>query len=530
MVLLKEFCYKLIRFNRTNFNNFCESSGIPTKENRYSLYTKNLERYKRYVKCNSKLIDFYITILNEMKMFECPDFLTALNENLNHIIELHSAGWELNLILTEEPLKKSNVYYSLLFLKMLLTRGIEVNQIYFTTSDFLDHNLSNGKKTIGILCDDVSYSGTQLAEHINDKISLTNIRLASRGDTRYKLRLNADTKIFFNLVAFLPKAQNTVFGQFISDDNYIVGRGTTLITESDDFHKARKVFSKILSIDESLSNSGFFREFKKKMNLYHSYYFNPDTLTFKKIDVLGLIHTKEFLQLSFVILFQKYPDVVSTYPNLCKMNRIIGNSIILDIDKLFELTGITEDEFLTKVQDRNSFSIHHLLEDKTDFTDKKWVDQITENKDNERLLLLNVDFLKKCVSSTKKQNLEMKIKVLNKNSIRENKKIIPTLKGEYLEGSYVKDENYCEVKGVQPFYKKLVYHYESDFLDANFTMNTLLSHVNPESSRVYFDDPLDLTPPSSPSPFITYEEGFENKYYKKYLKYKSKYLALRARL
>lgn len=163
---LKTFCYQLITENESLFSSFCDTSGIPSDKYRYSLYLRNLNRYKEKVACNEKLINFFINLLENMKMFECPDFIEAINSNIEHILEYKTTGWKINLILTEEPMNKSNIYYSLLFLYKLRVLGYEVDNIYIETEDFIVENNSIGDKALGVLCDDVSYSGTQLRDHI----------------------------------------------------------------------------------------------------------------------------------------------------------------------------------------------------------------------------------------------------------------------------------------------------------------------------------------------------------------------------
>ena len=400
---LKIFCYYLIQNNTSLFANFCMMGGEPSNKYRYNINLDRLKEYLRQINCNQKIINFYIDIVSEMKIFNCDDIKHSIEQNVSQLTNLHKLGKRLFMIIPDIKLKKSNFFYSLLTLYLLAVNNIYVENIYSETSAFLSAN-KNLLYNIGIICDDVSYSGKQLSHHLNNLIDYSNLIKAVDDDS---LKLNfvdqPNTYIFLSLVAILPKAQRLITGQFHTT-NFISGNGVKILTD-EIYTSAKNVFSKHLEIPLHYDDSHFQSELDKKLNLYHHYYLknlDDGTIFIKKVNVLNLGGSESFLNLSFVILFQKYPDTVSTYPSLCGMDKIKGDTISLNIDNLVRVTGMTRNEFINKVKDSSTIELNRLFNNEH----RIWFERIRDNRHNNKKLLDELGFLDKCNNSEEKKKLE----------------------------------------------------------------------------------------------------------------------------
>jgi len=471
---LKVFCYYLIDNNPQLFNNFCGFGGQPPREYNYNINLERLRDYLRQVRCNEKLISFYINILSEIKIFNCERIKYSIQLNVNQLTELHRDGKKLFMILPDVKLKKSNFFYSLLTLHLLKINNIYVENIYSKTSDFLNSN-RNRLHNIGIICDDVSYSGKQLSEHLNDTIDPRDLERAI-ANPALKIRFDAqpNTNIFLSLVAVLPNAQRLINGQFYTT-NFISGRGVEIIRD-EIFTNAKRIFSRHLGIPIHYDDRRFQRELKEKLNLYHHYYLenlDDGRIRIIKKNLLNLEGDIDYLDLSFVILFQKYPDVISTYPSLCGMNKINGDTISFNIDNLLRITGMSEREFINKVKDSYEIDLDRFFNNHH----HHWFRRIRDLRYDEPRLLGEIGFLEKCQTSDYKRSLET-LSEMRVNGENEDFKILQTLDGKYNDDPSVEIDsdydNFCENKSIISFYKEINYRIGAIILNKNLY---LLEHL-----------------------------------------------------
>lgn len=190
---------------------------------------------------------------------------------------------------------------------------------------------------------------------------------------------------------------------------------------------------------------------------------------------------RDYLNLSFVILFQKYPDTVSTYPSLCGMNKINGDAISLNIDNLLRLTGMSEEVFIDKVKNYNKIPLQRLL-------GTYWYDRIRDLRHNEGRLLREIGFIEKCNTSEAKRKLET-LSEMTISERYESLNIVQTLEGTYNDDASVNIDtdydNFCEKKSIVSFYKEINYQINGFVLNkdeyllrhlASFTEENRISH------------------------------------------------------
>ena len=292
MTNISDFCYEFLNQNLDFFDD------LKKYDKDISIDTSNLEHY---IHCNNNYSPFFSLmkqILEQVRYISCDEFINITNSNIDEICELINDDYEPVLIMTDANINKSNFYYNFYLLYHLKKRHIIIKYIYSNLYDLFDYeDIKNtikckiSKKIIFIICDDVSYSGQQLAEHLT---------------TGGEINLHNKNKIFLNIIALLPTAIETIkmFFQDIERD-LIIPKKVILIKDTDSCS----------SIERCLINI-FGKNYRNDLNLMDCYVLNKgkaigeifitklfDDMTFGPDYV-----SRNSINISLVYLFQKYPD------------------------------------------------------------------------------------------------------------------------------------------------------------------------------------------------------------------------------
>ncbi len=383
---LQQTCYNLIDQNLEKFNDL-RQYDIDHSQN-----INNIISYVDSQTCCRGYFDFVKSMLEAVQYVSCDTFIQILDLNMNEIVKLvNTESYEPVLITTDDGLQKSNIFYSLYMLKHLRDKGIVINHIYSSiksTSDppdlsknLLDKNgnikipeIPLGKKVLLILCDDISYSGTQLATHINaspfgvpsfyPKYNLLN-----------KIVLEPRVKIFLNVVGLLPPANDLINSQFTDLSNLIIP--TSVIR-----------FNGNLSVDDIINlkarELGLTINQYKKLNDCWVLLRAGETIKLEsKFSAENFFYSEDYTRLSLIYPFQKYPDALSTYSKLCYIKAFNG-MLTLNVENFLREFNITTDTFCRNIS--NNISLNEFMCDCGIENYNSIVSNIILNYDNQEVI------------------------------------------------------------------------------------------------------------------------------------------------
>ena len=297
---LKNFILKIIDQNSNIFTNFCDK--ITETDRNYKIDNTIINRYLEKVKCNTKALKFKREIIKNIRLVECNEFETIINKNIEGIVKLNGEGYKICLPIGDQSLKKSNFFYSLLTIFKLKNKSIDF-EIFYKSDEVFD-KYGREEKVLIVLCDDVSYSGNQLSSHINSKLTgglQNSFYVLNIGDLSKKLSfLNPNMKYYLNIIGYSETAKNAIEKQFKSSDissRLIYGSGALYFSNSELFSSMRKYLTEKYRTsyrDTILLNSSY------------SIIKKDDKLYVVKENIIN--HAEHMLDLSLIILFQKYPE------------------------------------------------------------------------------------------------------------------------------------------------------------------------------------------------------------------------------
>ena len=340
-------CYAILDKNLAIFNDLVQ----------YDVdHSQNITEITSFVNsqtCCQKYYCIIKTLLDATQYISNSTFITILNHNFDEIVDLvTNQNYEPILITTQESLTKSNIFYSLYTLQKLRERGIILTHVYSKIIDILDGNqgeqnlkhelgIDTDKNILIILCDDISYSGTQLGKHINE--SPFGVPNYYPGYNFYeKRKLNNRIRIFLNIIGLLPEARRVVTSQFNNQSNLILPQHiisfTGNITVNDVIEKNAR--------DNGLTKNMF-------LKLFDCWVLNRTANSIileSKFIKENLFNNDELTSLSLVYPFQKYPDALSTYSKLCYIKNF-NKMITLDVDNFITKFNITPEKFCQKISD-----------------------------------------------------------------------------------------------------------------------------------------------------------------------------------
>jgi hypothetical protein len=344
---MSDICYKFLEENEKYFD-----LGQYTKD--HSLMIDKLEKYSENQTCSKKFFTLLTSIYKKSKYIDIETFETVYKEA---VIQLFHISRDENIVfllpISQDyngslSMDKSNFYFSLYFIhlyKKITGNKLQYIYYFFTNiskdsdkyeyqvdlDDILKDMTDNKRKneTIFVTCDDYSYSGSQINSYIRN------------------LKVNKETKIDLFLVVFglsikahrtlqnftfdyTDKNKNNNINIILPVNIYIDAYENTLeyvldVIIREDIRKEPSIkgFNKaILNSNEYKIRYKYdikddmndYKEYWKKMNdMYVIRYSEED----KKLYAQGQIDRMGKNSQTLTYLFFKYPDNVSTVPNMC---------------------------------------------------------------------------------------------------------------------------------------------------------------------------------------------------------------------
>ena len=496
---LSSFCYDFISQNHAIINDLKQ----------YDIdYSQNIQAIRDFVEsqqCCKKYFQFIERMLNTTKYVSCDEFIRILSSNIIEIVNLAQTN-ELILIITNESILKSNIFYSLYTLNKLLEKDVKINHIYEKLEDIIEEqenifNLKSSlcirKNAIIIFCDDISYSGSQLAEHINDINMYYTLDQKDKhsgygyaveySDKGYdkQLELNPNIQIFLNLIGILPTAHNLIKSQFKNTTQLIIPIATIC-------------FSGIVTLDQLIQD-----EASKQQLTINQFLKLNDCYTLNRIKKSIILESQftthlrfnrpSTTELSLVYPFNKYPDGISTYSRLCFI-KYFDNLLTLNVDMFINTFSI----YSTTFSNENNIDLKQLMEKfKIEDAESLVNDIISKYEDSEKIK--DIKWIDSCGISTNVNNF------INTNGnwfkslnvFNDDKDYITNFQGDCHIGKSV----------IKSFYHFLSYKMSS------FTINNRDSILQIKQKNDKF---------TKNTKYL-----LNNSYKKKYLKYKNKYLQLK---
>lgn len=492
---LSDFCYDFISQNHAIINDLKQ----------YDIdYSQNLQAIRDFVQsqqCCKKYFQFIERMLNTTKYVSCDEFIRILSSNIIEIVNLAQNN-ELILIITGQSIVKSNIFYSLYTINKLLEKDVKINHIYEKLEDIVEEqgnifNLKSSlcirKNAVIIFCDDISYSGSQLSEHVN------NIRMYYPPDQKDNyfgygkqngklLELNSNIQIFLNLIGLLPDAHDLIRAQF-----------KNINTKQIIIPKATIYFSGIVTIDQLIQD-----EASKQQLTINQFLKLNDCYTLNRTEKSIILESQftnhlrfnksSITNLSLVYPFNKYPDGQSTYSKLCFI-KYFDNLLTLNVDMFINTFSIDSTTF----SNENNIDLKQLMEKfKVEDAESLVNDIISKYEDPEKIK--DIKWIDSCGISTNVNNF------INTNgnwfksfnTFNDDKDYITNFKGNCYDDPSI----------IKSFYRTLPYNLSS------LTINKVDSIL--EIKQKY--DAL-----SKNTKYL-----LNNSYKKKYLKYKNKYLQLKS--
>ena len=292
-------------------------------EKKYSLDIDNIVKYQEDVKSNKHNTDFFLKILEKSAFLSYEMFVEAINLNCSQIKEISEISTnKIVLYLDTGAYKKSNFFYTVLTYFKLNQLGITIDGIINDIKKYNGYIKDTVNKYYLIICDDVSYSGNQLLGHLYI------------GKEKFKDNAN----IYLNIIGYTQKAYNTFALDFNEIDivyppknnaeQLIIGKGAKLLNNN------------MEDIIKELTNNNIYN-----IELYNHYdlEINSENINNSVIEK-KIIFPLNDLETA-IILFQKYPDYISTYQHLCYL-RHYNSKYTLNLYNLINLFEIELDSYL----------------------------------------------------------------------------------------------------------------------------------------------------------------------------------------
>lgn len=466
----------------------------------------NLDKLNKNYKCNNHITNLFTSIIKKSKLFKHSDFVKAYNKNVKDIIRISKISKTyIYIICPNNDIKKSNFFYTLLTYYLIKNKAT-IEGIFYNLQEFNNHiktlPVEETDKILAIISDDVSYSGSQLASFFSGKYVI---------DKR--------VYIYFNIVGYQEKAQKLIEERsrgLIDRSKLIFGAGSTFI-QNQLFNRTENIIQNILNLDDV-------DKVYQHLELYKLYKFNLSKDVLKsKVESHEIIKAEEIYN-SAIILFQKYPDSLSTYQYLCFFN-FIETDYTLNMFNLFKSLELSPDILLNEYEQpilKKSFTLGDLL-------------KIILNK-------LDKIILK---STNPELTSKMKLKKINIESIlhntylnKSNNDIIDILNNSL----GVKFIEKCNNLSTDTSLKKIKFKDGVGITSIKGPYNEKLSStININTGRIKFDIctkfsirpfykevPIFISSASTARPiFGTVKKIVETYFKKKYLIYKKKYLSLK---
>ena len=488
---LASFCYDFIKQNE----------NIVSDLKQYDIeVSPNFDDIKNFISqrtCCNKYYNFIQEMITSIQYVSCDDIIEILKNNINEIVELVKQGYIPVLITTDDSISKSNGFFSLYTLYKLKQKGVELKHIYKTLATVIKKSgdgfimkeslkIDASKKVLIIFCDDISYSGNQLARHVNDLSLHVNDFPAGvfpgydMQQNYHKIKFNNEIKIFLNLCGLLPAARRLIGSQFKEDSQLIIPPEV-------------KIFKGILNlnnlIDDKASKTNQSKENFIKLNDCYILNRGESNLVLESQFNKHLqINNGDINVLSFVYPFHKYPDAQSTYTKLCFIKRF-DNLLSLNVEEFRKTYNIIDESNFCSFVQSSAIDLGNLLKDAKvdDAVSANLIKKIRDNYD-EPQNISDIKWIEVC-----------KPVKLGNNFDNEYGKWFKTLQNLFkTKETTEKFKGSCD-KIIPSFYKNLIFNYKGQ-------------QINTENTTLSLEDIKNKTEVSAKL---------------KYIKYKTKYIQLK---
>jgi hypothetical protein len=341
------FCYLLVVENYTDLflNNYEDNSNI---------HLERIQEYSDKYKCSRHFSELLKHIYSQCRYISKREIIDIIEKNVVELFELlkKNPDYLPIIIITKSQINKSNLFFTLYFLKRFYENyRIRFPYAFNTVNDIFSNmiiethtgstfgtfknitlrdeykDVFRGKTLILILTDDFLYSGKQLAGHLvrGSGAPLTKMDNPMKKN-KYdgKMSFNTAVKFFINIIGLTDNANNLIRNEFDYPDNHLI-LPKAIIREN-------IYFSDIIS------------------KLDKDYIYNHDLLILQKNHIDNNIEIKSELNymmyqdnLTLIIPFHKYPDYISTVQFLCGI-KTFNNNFIVDYKKFSDKYPIFKDQ------------------------------------------------------------------------------------------------------------------------------------------------------------------------------------------
>jgi hypothetical protein len=294
--------------------------------------------------CSKLFIRFLAKILRENVVYISNlDMLKKIRTNAKLLLESYSSNYSIVII---DPLKekKSNSFYTLLFIKEYnnlasLSKDKKKIQYFYRSFEYIDLFFDTKKDTyipkfkenfVFVFSDDFSYSGSQLQNQIN-----------YNDEIKIDLSLHKNYIYFLNLYGITCQAKRKIDQSFLRPN---------IIYPQEFCSKWKDVLSKYakesnLTNEELIYQNDMFIAYSSKV-ITNPIYKNTtltNSVKYKNDIYIESQIYKYFANsenLTFIYLFSKFPDILSTIPTMCKFYSYNEKNVILEQNNFIDRNSI----------------------------------------------------------------------------------------------------------------------------------------------------------------------------------------------
>lgn len=325
-VNISDICYRFIDENIQYFDLYKYTKN-------HQLMIDELKKYSEKQTCSQNFFKLLISIYEKSKYIDLKTFIQVYTDSVK---DLHSMSGNSNIVFflpfNNEYLSmdKSNFYFSLYFIYLYrkITRTKLKNIYHFISecSSGYQHQIDiddvlkkmiydkQHKETIFVMCDDYSYSGSQIVTYMN------------------KLKTNTQISLYLVLAGLSIRAKQYIHNfvqtkKEIKEDinNIIVFFPQNMHIDSYD-----NTFKYIL--DDIIRKQPVIKGFDSSIELYNDYWLAMNDMYIitydnekNKLYATGQIKNIGHSNQTLTYLFFKYPDSISTIPNMCFLDNYSNN-------------------------------------------------------------------------------------------------------------------------------------------------------------------------------------------------------------
>ena len=357
--LFASYCYILVHKNKNLLD-------LKKYNKEHNFLMDNLDKYIISQPKFQKELNILKNIYKHHIYIDIESIINILDNNIKEINTKYADYVHILILSKETSPKKSNFFFYLYFLKryeeITGKKIIDIfNDIYdflndpicddydkINTRDYLIDDYPLDKKYLLIYCDDVSYSGSQLVANIIYK-----------NDQTCKINLVDNIKIYFNIFGITNKA-NRLFNRIINKNCIIIPDNTKKYNE-DIIDILYKVSDISQQEDDKLNNFIIENDIYKivKDETLNKYYIIRgelgDLYYYSFIETLDKTKHLFNLNLSLIYIDFKYPDNLSTIPNLCRLQTIDAKEYYIDYIKFIEI--YKDASIFQKLYDYNTHNV-----------------------------------------------------------------------------------------------------------------------------------------------------------------------------